>query len=543
GKPIRLNGTNRHQDYPGFGNAVPDWVHRKDVAIVKDNGFNFLRLAHYPQDPVVLEETDRLGLVVWEEIPIVNIITMSDTFDRNSETMLIEMIRQHYNHPSIFMWGYMNEVMLREPRPVPEGYYVRLLALTKHLESVLKKEDPSRISVMAQSVGEVYNGKGLSEVTDILGMNLYFGWYYDDFDTLGVFLDRLHRDHPDRPLLVSEYGAGHDERVHTREPVAFDFSSEHAQNFHLASFEILNQRPYVVGSAVWNQFDFGSEGRQDTKNAINQKGLYFHDRTPKDIAYYYRAALLDEPVLHIANEWSRRAGSRPEDAVQPVWVYSNAEEVELTVNGRPVSVRKAANRRAEWTVRLNDGANRIGALAPGDGDVMMHDAVIEYDDRTSLFGSGVRPGDLLAVNAGANYQFIGRDGVVWEEDREYEPGSWGYVGGRARRVHNRILGVDDDPLYQATRDGADRYKFDVVDGVYEVEIRMAETDKESDRTAFDVVANGESVWSDVDLAGTVGRFAAVSRRVVLDVRSGEGLAVTFEPAAASTVAGILVRRE
>ena len=543
GKPIRLNGTNRHQDYPGFGNAVPNWVHRKDVEIVKENGFNFLRLAHYPQDPVILDETDRLGLVVWEEIPIVNIITMSDTFDRNSETMLVEMIRQHYNHPSILMWGYMNEVMLREPRPEPEGYYERLLALTKHLESVLKKEDPTRLSVMAQSVGEVYNGKGLSDVTDILGMNLYFGWYYDDFDTLGTFLDRLHDQHPDRPLLVSEYGAGSDERVHTREPVAFDFSSEHAQNFHLASFDIMNQRPYVVGSAVWNQFDFGSEGRQDTKNAINQKGLYFHDRTPKDIAYYYRAALLDEPILHIANEWSRRAGSCPEDAVQPLWVYSNADEVELVLNGAPVSVKPTVNFRAEWAVALRDGVNRIRASAPGASQFKLAEAVIEYDDRGSLFGSGAESGDVLAVNTGAHYQYIGPDGVVWEEDRAYESGSWGYVGGRARRVHSRIQGTYDDPLYQAARDSVEAYRFDVADGTYEVEVLLVETARNSNRGSFDVYVNSDRVWSDVDLAGTVGRFTAVSRRVVLEVRGGEGLAVTFEPAAASTVAGILVRRE
>ena len=540
GKPIRLNGTNRHQDYPEFGNAVPDWVHRKDVAIVKDNGFNFLRLAHYPQDPVVLEQADRLGLVVWEEIPIVNIITMSDKFDANSERMLVEMIRQHYNHPSILMWGYMNEVMLREPRPEPDGYYERLLALTEHLESVLKKEDPARLSVMAQSVGEVYNGKGLSDVTDILGMNLYFGWYYDAFDTLGTFLDRLHADHPDRPLLVSEYGAGSDERVHTREPVAFDFSSEHSQNFHLESFDIMNQRPYLMGSAVWNQFDFGSEGRQDTKNAINQKGLYFHDRTAKDIAYYYRAALLEEPILHIANEWSRRAGNRPGDALQSIWVYSNAKEVELMVNGESVSVQPTVNFRAEWTVTLRDGVNRIRAFAPGASQFSLAEAVIEYDERGSLFGSGGESGEVLAVNAGAHYQYVGPDGVVWEEDRAYESGSWGYVGGRARRVHSRIQGTHDDPLYQATRDSVEAYRFDVADGTYEVEVLLVETARNSDRGSFDVYVNSDRVWTGVDLAGTIGRYTATSRRTVVEARDGAGLTVRFDPADASTVSGILI---
>ena len=371
GKPLRLSGTNRHQDFPGFGNAVPNWVHRKDVSIIKNTGFNFVRLAHYPQDPVVLEETDRQGLVVWEEIPIVNMITMSDAFDENSESMLVEMIRQHYNHPSILMWGFMNEVMLQEPKPVPAGYYDRLLELAEHLESVVKGEDASRATVMAQSVGEVYNGKGLSDVTDILGMNLYFGWYYGTLDSLGTFLDRVHAEHPDRPLIISEYGAGSDERVHTTSPRAFDFSSEFAQDFHRASFKAIRDRSYrlppttmvkntsyLVGSAVWNQFEFGSERRQDTKNAINQKGLYFFDRTPKDVAYYYRAALLDKPVLHIADEWSRRAGSRSEDALQPVWVYSNKSIVELWVNGKRQHPRSTTNHFADWTVELRRWTKR-----------------------------------------------------------------------------------------------------------------------------------------------------------------------------------------
>lgn len=543
GEPLRLNGTNRHQDYPGFGNAVPNWVHRKDVAIVKENGFNFLRLAHYPQDPVVLEEADRLGLVVWEETPIVNIITMSDDFDANSERMLVEMIRQHYNHPSILMWGYMNEVMLREPRPVPDGYYERLLTLTKRLEAVLKREDPSRASVMAQSVGEVYNGTGLSDVTDILGMNLYFGWYYDEFDTLGVFLDRLHRDHPDRPLLVSEYGAGSDERVHTRSPRRYDFSSELAQNFHLESFRIMAERPYLVGTAVWNQFDFGSEGRQDTKNAINQKGLYYHDRTAKDIAHYYRAALLDEPVLHIGDEWRYRAGSRPEDALQPVWVYTNAEEVELLVNDAPVSVRSVANHRVDWDVNLRDGLNRIRAVAGSGQGVVVAESEIYYDDRSAIFGAGAAHGDVIAVNAGAHYAFTGPDGVVWEADQSYEPGSWGYVGGRARRVYGRIHETPDDALFQATRDSVTAYRFDVADGAYEVDVLFSETVRDSERTSFNVSVNGDPLWNDLDLQATFGSHRAVSRSMTVAVRDGQGITVRFDPPEASTVSGFLIRRK
>ncbi|HMJ08596.1 MAG TPA: glycoside hydrolase family 2 TIM barrel-domain containing protein, partial [Pyrinomonadaceae bacterium] len=116
GKPLKLRGTNRHQDYKGLGNALSNRLHVRDMELIKDTGFNFVRLAHYPQDPAVLRAADRLGILLWEEIPIVNYITDSKAFADNSAVMLREMIRQHRNHPSVIMWGYMNEIFLRVPK-------------------------------------------------------------------------------------------------------------------------------------------------------------------------------------------------------------------------------------------------------------------------------------------------------------------------------------------------------------------------------------------------------------------------------------------
>jgi beta-galactosidase len=104
GKPLKLRGTNRHQDYAGMGNAVPDRLHIRDMELIKEAGFNFVRLAHYPQDPSILEAADRLGLLIWEETPLVNYITNSTAFTDTSKLMMREMVRQHRNHPSIAMW-------------------------------------------------------------------------------------------------------------------------------------------------------------------------------------------------------------------------------------------------------------------------------------------------------------------------------------------------------------------------------------------------------------------------------------------------------
>ncbi len=540
GRRLYLAGTNRHQDREGAGNALTDEQHRLDMRLIKENGFNFVRLAHYPQDAAVLDEADRLGLLVWEEIPVVNQISTSEAFRENSRLMLTEMIRQHYNHPSIAMWGYMNEVLLVEPRPKPEGYEEAVVALASELNTLAKAEDPHRPTTTALSHGEVDNGTGFQDVADILGMNLYFGWYYNDFLTLGPILDQVHARHPGKPLIVSEYGAGTDERIHSRAPEAFDFSTEWGQLFHETALPQLLSRDYLAGSAVWNQFDFGSSGRQDSKNAINQKGLYFFDRTPKDVAFYYRASLLDRPEIHIARDWSRTAGSKP----FPLKVYANTDQVTLTLNGRPAGEQPVVNSNAVFHIQLQPGSNLIEARGTRSGEpaadishvFLSDDAFAENDVSTGT----------IAVNAGGTYEVIGADGTVWQADQTYAPGArWGYEGGKGRLSHHRLYGTSVDPLFQAARDSASVYRFDVPAGAYEVEVGLVELDDRAPgERVFSVTANGSPLFSDIDLAATSGRYRVVTRRAKVFVSDDEGLQVRFAASAGTaTVSSVRVRRE
>ena len=395
GEPLALHGTNRHQDHAGLGNALPDAYHRRDVQIVKDTGFNFLRLAHYPQDPAVLDATDALGLAVWEEIPVVNTITMSEAFAANAERMLVEMIRQHYNHPSVVMWGYMNEVLLRMPDPTPEGYVAAVRGLAERLDAIAKREDPHRLTAMAFSNGEVVMDSGMQDIADVFGMNLYFGWYYDDFAALGTFLDSLHTAHPDRPLMISEYGAGTDERVHSAAPRAFDFSVEYGAAFHRSSFAQILARAYLVGSAVWNQFDFGSNHRQDTKNALNQKGLLLL----RPHAEGHRATGTAPSSLTsrccISSASTRTAHRASGEATQPVSVYSNAARVTLRANGEPCRLTRLPwnNGLTVFESRSPTATNEIEAMEGcGTTAQTRTDAVtIHFDDRRDCL---TRPGPV-----------------------------------------------------------------------------------------------------------------------------------------------------
>jgi len=528
GKLLALQGTNRHQDRPGLGNAIPDAAHREDLRIIDDMGFNFLRLAHYPQDPVVLEEADRRGLLIWEEIPVVNRITMSEAFGDNAEQRLTEMIRQHYNHPSVAMWGYMNEIMLAPPDPAPEGYYDAVFDLARRLERRAQREDATRLTATAQSFNEIYNGKGVSDLPDVLGMNLYFGWYYEEMEGLGPFLDSLHQAHPERPLLVSEYGAGSDERVHAAEPKRFDFSTQYQQRIHETAFRQMKMRSYLAGSAVWNQFDFGSNHRQDTKPTINQKGLYFFDRTPKDVAAYYRAHLHDSTVLHISTRtWAHRAGSTSEDRRQPITVYTSLDSVALRLNGSAMGTKAVENAHAEWTVPLRAGENTLVARAP-DGSASDRGSV-HYVERTGFFDDAEDGPATMAVNTGGHYHYTDRYGVVWEADRSGSD-PWGHQGGESTRTHHRIFNTEEDPLFQSAHTGETTYRFAVPPGRYAVELGFAEPTHDTvGERVFDVRLNGRCVIDDLDLAGQLGQYRATRREMKVHVASDELLSLDFIP--------------
>ena len=99
GKAVKLIGASRHQDYKSLGNALPDEMHIRDIELLKQMGGNFLRIAHYPQDPTVLETCDRLGILTSVETPIVNRITETEEFSNNAKQMHLEMIRQNYKSP------------------------------------------------------------------------------------------------------------------------------------------------------------------------------------------------------------------------------------------------------------------------------------------------------------------------------------------------------------------------------------------------------------------------------------------------------------
>ncbi|UCH65269.1 MAG: DUF4982 domain-containing protein, partial [Ignavibacterium sp.] len=362
----KLHGVNRHQDRYGYGIALPNELHREDFILIKEMGANFVRLAHYQQDPYVLQLCDSLGFLVWEEIPVVSSVGR-EKFKENAKNMLYEMITQHFNHPSVILWGLMNETI----RSQPNDDLVHNAVLCKELSILARELDPSRLLTQAQMKNR---GEDLFKYTDVRGWNKYFGWYYGTFHDFGDFLDEQKKMNPDQPYLISEYGAGSKRGYHVENPTFPDFSEEWSLMFHKAHWEQIKQRKWIAGSAVWNMFDFGSDEKAGNIPHINQKGLVSFDRKPKDVYYFYKSQWTDDPMVYIVSHtWLDRNGARGEK--KNIEVFSNCESVELFLNGESLGIKTDDY---IWQVPFEEGENYLKAIANKNVNSIADEIIINY---------------------------------------------------------------------------------------------------------------------------------------------------------------------
>ncbi len=562
GAKYTLHGTNRHQDKAGIGSALSDDEHRRDMQWIKEMGANFVRLAHYPQDPAVLDAADRLGILVWEEVPVVNYITVSPGFTATSEDMLRDMIRQHRNHPAVVVWGIMNEVFLWSEQGARIGtqkdttYMRHVREFAVAMDSVAHAEDPTRPTTMATHASADYDRAGLSTITDVLGVNMYSGWYGGKFADFGNAMDNRHRRAPNTVFFISEYGAEDDWRVNSLEPERFDFSGRWMLRFHESYLRQIRARPWLAGAAIWNEFDFSQPETGGSIPHMNQKGMLTWDRQPKDVFFLYKANWNPEPMAYIATRgWLQREGTdsaaRPgtgKHAVrQPVDVYSNLDRVTLFANGVALGTRAPDDvKHIEWEVPFVDGDNVLEARGSYHGKPVTDRVVVHFTYRTPRLDDSSVPFRQIAVNVGSHAQVADDDGVVWEGDEPYRAGSFGYVGGEAKMFNKdlAIEGTRETPMYFSYREGLSAYRFDVPDGEYEVELRFAEpvATKAGERV-FGVSVNGRVVEAQLDLAAEYGLARAADIRVEATATAGHGIVVELTPVVGQPVLNaIRVRR-
>lgn len=562
GQPYKLVGTSRHQDFKGMGNAVPDSIAIQDVALLKKMGGNFLRVAHYPQDVSVLRTCDSLGILASVEIPIVNEITESDTFYNNCARMQVEMIRQHYNHPSVIIWCYMNEVLLRphynNDKEKQKVYFSAITQLAKRLDSITRREDPYRYTMIAHH-GDYkrYRDIELVDIPMIVGWNLYSGWYGAKLGDFPVFLDAFHTDYPDKPVVVSEYGADADPRVRSIEPARFDKSVEYTTEFHRYYMKEMLARSFVAAAMIWNLADFNSETRTESMPHINNKGLLEWDRKPKDPYYYYQAILSKNAFIKILGPQAA-AGVADEQGtcIRSLQVATNLDELELLINGKTSGKQKRDNGICEWKASFINGTNIVEVRGLKDGKWFNDRSVIQFYLQPRNLNENTASFQQLNILLGANRYFTDEEQQIWIPDQPYREGSWGHIGGKIFKMANSgrlpygtdksIAATNDDPVYQTQQIGIERYKLDVPRGEYELTLHFAEllggqvkelpynlSDPDriepNGKRVFDVYINGKLVLDRLDIAGQYGSATAVAKKIRLTIGENQGMEIYFKP--------------
>ena len=311
GKRYELDGSNRHQEYPYVGNALSDQAQRRDMVHIRQNGFNTVRLGHYPQDPSVLDACDELGLLAIEPIPGWQYYNSDSTFVNLTYYNIQELIRRDRNHPCILMW----ETTLNESWP-PKQWKDGAVA-TAHAEM------PKGLCITS---GDTYGYDGF----DVC----YNDWSDKNFNRPNTTT---------KPSFIREYYdyefGGH---YSTSRIGRKDGERHLRQNLWNAQWSHNSNRLNslnTMGGAVWSMYDY-NRGYADN---ICESGLADIFRLPKYSLYYYRlqtpkgAYTPSGPMpyeMFVASRWDSESSDT-------IVVLGNVAQVELFVNGKSVGRQSA----------------------------------------------------------------------------------------------------------------------------------------------------------------------------------------------------------
>lgn len=374
GKPYRLYGVCRHQEWEDLGNALLPIHHKKDMELIYEMGATSVRLAHYQQAEYIYQLADSLGLLIWAEIPFVNDYKVGA--DGNAKQQLTELIKQNYNHPSIFVWGVHNEV-------IRGGVIQEPVQLTRELHNLSKTLDPSRYTVSVSMFWNDYDHDS-HEKTDLQGFNQYAGWYWGKATDLENWIKDYHKAKPNIRLSVSEYGAGGNVQHQSSDvttnpdPVGQFFPEGYQTYYHEVTSSSIKKYPYIWASYVWNMFDFSvPEWNRGGIKGRNHKGLVTYDRKiKKDAFYWYKANWSEEPVLHLTG----KRNNSIEANESTFKAYCNFGVPKLYINGKDYGDMKQGINTVQFlsqAIHLEKGQYKIEIKASYNRDFLNDQYILE----------------------------------------------------------------------------------------------------------------------------------------------------------------------
>lgn len=409
GKRLLLRGTHRHEDHAGVASAMTEDMIIEEMELMKAMGVNFIRLGHYQQSRIVLEQCDRLGILVWEEIPWCRGGLGGEVYQKQGIDMLTNMITQHRNHPSVILWGLGNENDW--PNDFPEFDKQKIREYMTKLHNLSHELDDSRLTAIRRC-------DFCSDIIDVYSPSIWAGWYrgiysdykrvsYSEVQKVDHFLhvewggdNHAHR-HAEDPYInldkIDSGGEKADERAGdaslyggtARASRDGDWSETYICDlidWHLKEQEDM---PWLTGAAYWPFKDFSTPVRPENPVPyMNQKGVVERDLTPKEAFYVFQSYWTDKPMARIyGHSWTKRWGKTDEEKL--VRVYSNCDEAELFLNGKSLGKKKrnsndfpAAGLR--WNTTFNDGDNTLRVVAKKGKEVV--EDVVEFYYETRPFG-------------------------------------------------------------------------------------------------------------------------------------------------------------
>lgn len=339
GQFVKIQGTNNHQDHAGVGSAIPDYLQYYRISLLKNMGSNAYRTSHNAPTPELLEACDSLGMLVMDEQRLLNSGTEYITqFER--------LLKRDRNHASVFMWSIGNE----------EGWIQTTTAGKRIALSLIEKQkqlDPTRTCTYAADLANVY--RGVNEVIPVRGFN------YRQFAVADY-----HKDHPNQPIIGTEMGSTVTTRgIYEKDSIRAYLPDQDITAPWWASkaeewWKLAAVNDFWLGGFIWTGFDYRGEPTPYRWPNINSHfGVMDVCGFPKNIYYYYQSWWTNKDVLHIAPHWNWQGKTgQPID----VWVNSNADDVELLLNGKTLGKKEMPrNGHLQWTVNYEVG--KLEAIA------------------------------------------------------------------------------------------------------------------------------------------------------------------------------------
>lgn len=275
GKPIYLKGISCHEESVPNGKSLSDEERIQNIKIAKELGCNYMRLAHYPHSEKMAQAADKLGLLLWEEIPVYWAIKFnrSKTYE-DAENQLKELITRDYNRASVIIWSVGNENADTDDR----------LAFMKNLADTAHLIDKTRL-VSAACLTDHINNRikdRLAEYLDVIGINEYMGWYNPDFSQLP---DLLENSQPQKPVIITEFGADALPNLHG--DVTQKGNEEYQEWVYQKQTEVIGKISYIAGLTPWIMYDFRCPRRTAAiQGYYNRKGLLSPDKKHYKKAFF-----------------------------------------------------------------------------------------------------------------------------------------------------------------------------------------------------------------------------------------------------------------